>query len=216
MSEWLLALDGLDILIGLFLLLLGGAVGLPIPEDLPLLLGGIVIHLGKSPVEQVFAVCYAAIIIGDVLIYGIGRWLGPSLFRRRMFMNPRARLRLKRIRIGMERRSLPMIFVARHLFYLRTLTFLSCGALRMKFKVFLLADALAALISVPLMLSIGFAAWEHLDTVTAWIQRAKTATLLLSVLILVAGVCVYRHYRRREEEEARLLERDLTDETVAP
>jgi len=201
MYEWILAQDGIHIYIGLFLMLMGGAIGLPIPEDLPLIFGGILIQLGKTTPEVVFLVCYSGIVLGDVLIYSIGRWLGPSVFKRKPFQNPRARYRLKRIRLSMERSSVPMIFVARHLFYLRTVTFLSCGALRMRFSTFLAADAVAALISAPLMLALGYFASEHYDTVVRWMHQAKIYSVGLGVVAAVVAIFVYRRRRQREAAE---------------
>lgn len=198
MYDWIIAQSGLHLYIGLFLMLMGGAIGLPIPEDLPLLVGGILIQLGKTSPEVVFIVCYTGIVLGDVLIYLIGRWLGPSVFRRKPFQTPRARYRLKRIRLSMERRSVPMIFIARHLFYLRTLTFLSCGALRMRFSTFIAADAVAALISAPLMLALGYFASEHFDTVRHWIHEAKIVSVAVGI---VAAIVVYVVYRRRRAAE---------------
>lgn len=198
MYEWILAQDGFHIYIGLFLMLMGGAIGLPIPEDLPLIFGGILIQLGKTTPEVVFIVCYCGIVIGDVLIYSFGRWLGPSVFKRKPFQTPRARYRLKRIRLSMERSSVPMIFVARHLFYLRTVTFLSCGALRMRFSTFLAADAVAALISAPLMLGLGYFASEHYETVVRWMHQAKIYSVILGVLGAIVAVVIYRRRKHRE------------------
>jgi membrane protein DedA with SNARE-associated domain len=201
MYEWILAQDGVYIYIALFFMLMGGAIGLPIPEDLPLIFGGILIQLGKSSPELIFIVCYSGIIIGDVLIYTFGRWLGPSVFKRKVFQTPRARYRLKRIRLSMERSSVPMIFVARHLFYLRTLTFLSCGALRMRFSTFLAADAVAALISAPLMLALGYFASEHFETVIEWLHQAKIYSIFIGVIIAIVGFVMYRRSCRNEDKD---------------
>jgi membrane protein DedA with SNARE-associated domain len=210
MYDWILAQSGLHLYIGLFLMLMGGAIGLPIPEDLPLIAGGILIQLGKTTPETVFIVCYSGIIIGDVLIYSFGRWLGPSVFRRKPFQTPRARYRIKRIRLGMERRSVLMIFVARHLFYLRTLTFLSCGALRMRFSTFLAADAIAALVSAPLMLALGYFASEHFDTAVGWLHQAKIYSVFIGIGIAIGAYILYRRSRALEPAE----EEETSEESI--
>jgi len=201
MYDWIIAQSGLHLYIGLFLMLMGGAIGLPIPEDLPLIVGGILIQLGKTSPEIVFIVCYTGIVLGDVLIYSIGRWLGPSVFKRKPFQTPRARYRLKRIRLSMERSSIPMIFIARHLFYLRTLTFLSCGALRMRFSTFLGADAVAALVSAPLMLALGYFASEHFDTVRGWLHQAKIYSVIGGIIAAIIAYGIYRRRRAAEDAE---------------
>jgi len=201
MYDWILAQSGLHLYIGLFLMLMGGAIGLPIPEDLPLIAGGILIQLGKTNPETVFIVCYSGIVLGDIMIFSFGRWLGPSVFRRKPFQTPRARYRIKRIRLSMERRSVLMIFVARHLFYLRTLTFLSCGALKMRFSTFLVADAIAALVSAPLMLALGYFASEHYETVVGWLHQAKIYSIFIGIGIAVAAYILYRRGRDMSPDE---------------
>ena len=163
MKEWILAQDGLTLYISLFALLMGGVFGLPIPEDIPLILAGILIQLEKVDPLLMFLLCYGAIILGDVLIFGTGRFFGPKIFKVKWLQSRRAKTKLKRVRVGLERRSIIMIFVARHLFYIRTLTFLSCGAVKMNFGRFLIADAIAALVSAPLMMAIGYFGADSYD-----------------------------------------------------
>ena len=84
-----------------------------------------------------------------------------------------------------------MIFLARHLFYLRTLTFLVCGAVRMNFRKFLFADALAALISAPLMMIIGFMGAKNYDAIMNGVARIKHITLFVIIILMVAGIYYY-------------------------
>ena len=185
----------------LFALLMGGAIGLPIPEDVPLILAGILAHQGNGKTWMIFAVCYAAILLGDVFIFGVGRKLGPTLFRKKWFQSRVSAARIVQIRQSLERRSLPMIFVARHLFYLRTVTFLSCGAFHMSLKRFLLSDALAALVSVPLMMYLGFLASENYDAVMLEVRRAKNFTVVVgSIALLALALYLFRKYKRAAAE----------------
>ncbi|NDC38992.1 MAG: DedA family protein [Proteobacteria bacterium] len=198
MQEWLLAQSGAVIYLSLAFMLAGGALGLPIPEDIPLLLGGILIQIGKTDLTLTFLVCYVSVVAGDLFIFSIGRYFGPKIFKLRWFESRETKTRLKRIRLGLERRSVLMIFIARHLFYVRTLTFLSCGALRMRYSRFLVADALAALISVPLMLIIGYFAAGSFDQISKLLTEAKIASLVLLVLAVV-GYLIFRKLRSKVE-----------------
>lgn len=195
MDQMLLAQSGIWIYITLFLLLMGGAIGLPIPEDIPLLLAGVLLHEGRAELDIVIPVAYAAIILGDILIYSAGRKIGPSISKRSWFAMRVSDSQMRRFRYNLEKRSLLMIFVARHLFYLRTLTFLSCGALKMNFWRFLFADAVAALISVPLVLSLGYFAAEHYDYVVGLLGKAKVWSLVVALLAIGA----YLIYRKRKK-----------------
>lgn len=208
MSEWLLLQYGAVIYVIIFMMLMGGAIGLPIPEDIPLVLGGILSHRGNARIEFVLLTCYLGSVIGDVVIFMAGRKLGAGLFEKPWFrakMNP---IKVTQVRLSLERRTFLMIFIARHLFYLRTVTFLTCGAVKMTLKRFLLADALAALVSVPLMVGIGFACSEHYEVLMAALKKVK----LLVLFGLIAAGCVMFlvHNRRKMAEES---ESDLPSHT---
>lgn len=198
MAEWLLGQDGLFLYVALLLMLLGGAIGLPIPEDLPLILAGVLAHAGRVNLELVALVCYVGVVVGDVMIFSIGRWLGPSLFQKRWFRSRFPPSKIRRLRVNLERRSLLMILIARHLFYLRTATFLTCGAVRMSPYRFIASDALAALLSLPLMIGIGYFAAEHVNALLEGVHNTKHIFALLGLMVVV--VLVYRRLRRVEEE----------------
>jgi membrane protein DedA with SNARE-associated domain len=185
LQAWVMAQSGVTVYGSLALLLLGGVIGLPIPEDFPLILAGILIQLGKCDPLITFFVCYTTIVVGDVIIFTIGRWSGPSIFKLKWFSSRATKTKLKRVRVGIERRSILTVFLARHIFYIRTITFLSCGALNMSFARFLIADMIAALISVPLMLVVGYFAASHYDLAMQMINELKYLTLAAGLGILL-------------------------------
>lgn len=209
MHDWLLLQQGFWLYFMIFAALMGGALGLPIPEDIPLIIAGVVAHQGNADVYLLFLVCYAAIVLGDVVIFMIGRRLGPTLFNKAWFKSRVSTQRIKGVRFNLERRSLLMIFIARHLFYLRTVTFLVCGAVRMDFARFLVADMIAALVSVPLMMFLGYMGSEHFDAVMSFIISMKNWSLLAGLIALL-GITYYYfvHYRRRKISPAPMEENE--------
>lgn len=197
-SEWLLLQHGYIIYLVLTALLLSGAVGLPIPEDVPLIIAGVLVQRGNADLMLAFIVCYAAILLGDVLIFALGYKIGPKLFQSRFFRAKFTPELVGKITSGLEKHALVMIFLARHLFYLRSATFLTCGAFRMNFLRFLAADAVAALISAPLMIGLGFLASEHLPALFAIMGTAKTVSLFLGVTVFGFFVAYWLQQRRRQ------------------
>lgn len=195
MNEWLILQNPVVIYVVLVLLLLGGALGLPIPEDVPLVLAGILLQADKISIQTTFPLCYAAVIGGDVLIYWVGRKFGLALFKKRWFKSRFPLSRIKSIRAGLEKRSILMIFIARHLFYLRSLTFLTCGAVRMDFEKFILADALAGLISLAVMIGLGYLAAEHYEAVLQWFEQARNWSLFIGLLAL--GIFLMYRWRKK-------------------
>ena len=195
MSEWILLQSGILVYSTLFLCLMGGAIGLPIPEDITLILGGILAHRDKAQLELVLLVCYIGSVFGDIFIFLAGRKLGSSIYDKGWFKTRLNRAHFDQIKIGLERRSLITIFSARHIFYLRTVTFLICGALNMSLRRFIIVDALSALISVPLVVGVGYLGSEHYQMILALMRKMKIFFLATSVLIVTMGLLLY--WRRR-------------------
>ena len=198
-DQWLLMQSDAVVYGFLFFILLSGAIIFP-PEDVSLILAGIVMHKGKGNPIIIFILCYVGTILADFFIYFVGRKFGKALLKK-PWVQARVRPgRIEVIRRGLERRSLMMIFIARHLFYLRTLTFLTCGMVRIRFLTFAAADCLSALVSVPLMLWLGFEASEHYETVYNYIKQAKIISLFLAILILIGVYAAVRRAQRQFDE----------------
>ena len=196
MYEWIFDLQGLILYIGLFVALVGSAFGLPIPEDIPLIAAGIAVHQETGNLIIVFLVCYFSIILGDIIVFYIGRRFGPNLFNKKWFRSKVPPSKIRKVKINLERKSLLMIFLARHLFYLRTVTFLTCGAVKMKPSRFIAADSVAALVSAPLMIGIGYLAAEHYQTVLDAIHQIE---LLLIIPLLIIILILLRRSRRGQK-----------------
>lgn len=194
MTEWILSQDGVLVYTALFMLLMGGAIGLPIPEDITLILAGILVSRGSVDPFLTLAICYLGSVLGDIVIFLAGRRLGKGLYQKAWFKERFNPIRYEQMKASLEKRSFVMIFVARHLFYLRTVTFLSCGAIRMSFERFLIADAISALVSVPIISAIGYLGAENYEAILDTLRKTKTAFLVATV---VAIALFFIHWRRR-------------------
>lgn len=157
--NWLASDSGWRVLIGLVVLLLLGGIGFPIPEDIPVILGGVAIEKGVVSWQAMFLTCYVSIIAADLLVFSIGYFFGKKLIaagtRSRIF-SALTEDRVQQTREALHRHRLWVIFAARHLFPIRSATFLAAGSLHVPILQFLIADALAALVSVSLVLWLGY------------------------------------------------------------
>jgi membrane protein DedA with SNARE-associated domain len=199
MEEWLLLQPSAWLYVTIFLALIGGVFGLPIPEDLPLIAAGVLIKKGRADLLIMGVICYSAVIFGDIIIYRIGSKLGPALFTRRWFRRRVSLSQIKKMRANLDKRSFLMIFIARHLFYLRTVTFLACGALKMSFVRFLISDLIAGLISLPIMIGIGYLGAEHLDLLIQEISTIKRGVFYISAPLIILAVIFYYRYRKANQ-----------------
>lgn len=194
MEAWLAAQDPFTIYMALFALLLAGPFGLPMPEDIPLILGGVIANQGVVHLDTVFVVCYSGIIIGDVIIYFIGRKFGPGLFAKPKLQQRLTPERIAKLKRRLEKRGFAAIFIARHLPYLRTVTFLTCGAVKMPLRKFFVADAAAALVSAPLMLALGFFFSEHYSALVGFINKFKIVSLCMGIGVIIVYFAFIRSH----------------------
>jgi hypothetical protein len=75
-EEFLRSYGWLSISLGI---LLTGIPGVPMPEELPVVLGGVLAGHGLSYWWVMLPVCIVSVIIGDSFLYLIGRFYGPRL-----------------------------------------------------------------------------------------------------------------------------------------
>ena len=81
-SDYLLSTLGLYGPPALFIVLLVGAVGLPTPGSLLLLVAGSFVEQGEMGLWPVLLLGFAGVVVGDNIGYAIGRWGGRRLSER--------------------------------------------------------------------------------------------------------------------------------------
>lgn len=202
--EWLLqhatslSPTSIYLFLGGVLLLCG--LGAPIPEDISLITGGYLAHLGLVNVHSMLAMCLATVLGGDLIAFSIGRFFGQRLlaspFGARM-LPPRKQLR---VRAYFRKWGSKMIFLGRFMPGLRFVIFLSAGTLHVRFAVFFLFDALAAVLSVPALVYLAYAFGDKIDAVVAWSRRSEYGILVIAAL-LVAFVVVRLSRARRKRKQ---------------
>ena len=67
--------------IAVFVMLLICGFGVPVPEDVTLLTGGVIAGLGHADVHTMFAVGMAGVLIGDGTMFILGRVYGQRVQR---------------------------------------------------------------------------------------------------------------------------------------
>ncbi|HEY5284143.1 MAG TPA: DedA family protein [Polyangia bacterium] len=196
--EWLLSLLTSHVYAKLAGILLLCGLGVPIPEDISLISAGYLAHLGTVELHTVFLVCFAAVLGGDALAFTLGRSFGTKLLASRFghrYFTPR---RQRRVRAYFRTYGSKVVFVARFLPGLRFSIFLSAGMLHVRPYVFIVYDALAALVSVPFLVYMAWYFGDHIDHVIKWAKRSEYGILVLFCLAAVfVAIKVYRKRRAR-------------------
>jgi len=196
--EWLLSQLTCHVYAKLAGILLLCGLGVPIPEDISLISAGYLAHLGTVDLHTIFLVCFAAVLGGDALAFTMGRQFGTKLLASRFghrYFTPR---RQRRVRAYFRTYGSKVVFVARFLPGLRFSIFLSAGMLHVRPYVFIVYDALAALVSVPFLVYTAYFFGDKIDYVIKWARRSEYGILILAcVVVLFVVIKLYRKRRAR-------------------
>ncbi len=194
MSDWvtfLLHYSEHFIYAGLFLILFLGGLGLPLPEEITLLTGGIFVHLGIIRLYPTLVVLYAGAIMGDMALYSIGRKWGHGIITHQQLRKIFSEQRLEKVKEFFKKHGNKTVFIARFFTGFRVATFLVAGTLEMKPRSFLFFDSLAALIIVPLLVSLGY----YFGANIGWLSDLFTQIdFLIKLGLVLAAVFAVLYY----------------------
>lgn len=191
----------LDFLIGFFtdygyiavfgILILCG-FGLPVPEDITLVSGGVISGLDLANPHTMCIVGLAGVLIGDSTMFLAGRIFGYRIQRIKTFRRILSPRRFSHIQRKFKQYGLSLLFVARFLPGLRSPIFLVAGmSRRISYLTFILMDGIAALISVPVWVYLGYFFADNLDLLMEYVKDVQTLIYLILGLILLIVLIVY-------------------------
>lgn len=185
--------------LAVFVVLLVCGCGVPIPEDITLVAGGIIAGLGYADVRVMAAVGMAGVLVGDSAMFLIGRHFGERARRLRWVAYLLTPQRYARVQAKFGKYGNRLMFVARFLPGLRSAVFLTAGMTRrVSYPRFILLDGLAALISVPLWVYLGYYGAENHEWLIVWLGRSKAGiAVALGVVVLLAATWFGRRLLRR-------------------
>ena len=170
--------------LGLFVVLLLCGMGLPMPEDIALLAGGFLVHRGVTRYPITLAVALLGVVAGDNSLFFLGRRFGTGLVRYFGLNRPGSQAQINRIRAFMRRHGHRAIFYARFLAGLRALIYLTAGSFGVTPLRFLAYDLLGAIISVPIVVSIGYLFGGQLEVVIHYLGGFERLLWVVAVLSL--------------------------------
>jgi membrane protein DedA with SNARE-associated domain len=179
--------------LGVFIGILATGLGFPMPEELPIVLGGAMATSGKVRIWTMLPVCIIGVIIGDSFLYLIGRFWGAKLvelpFIRKNLLTPE---RLAKISENFKEYGVKILLFARLTPGIRAPIFLTAGITKLPIAYFLLADGIYAIPGVSLLFFLGY--W-FTDTIIELIDAESRYVKPILVLVVIAGVGLYFVYR---------------------
>ena len=178
-------------------------LGLPIPEDITLFAAGLLAYYGVVELWPIIACCFAGVMLGDSIIFFLGTKFGRTLTKKWLFHRLLPDDRLDAVSLKFRTRGNSLLFAARFMPGLRAPVYFSAGVLHIPFAKFFFYDGLAALISVPAIISAVYYFGDELDQVVSVIKRVEHGILfvILGVLVLV-GAKWYTSSQKSKNEKS--------------
>jgi membrane protein DedA with SNARE-associated domain len=140
----------------IFGLLFACGLGLPLPEDIPLLVGGFFVGKGELHLVIVSILAWCGIIGGDCVLYMIAKKYGLNITKIRFIGRHVTRERILKAEALFEKYGIWIVAVGRLFAGIRGAMVIAAGATRYNFIKFIIADGLAALVSGGMFIGIGF------------------------------------------------------------
>ncbi|CAB3904612.1 hypothetical protein LMG26846_04688 [Achromobacter insuavis] len=186
-----------------FLLTLGESMvllGLFIPATALMLLTGGLIGAGTLDPWSILAWGIAGAIVGDALSYALGRWAGPSVLRR--WPLKQQRTAVARARLFFYRYGFASVLIGRFLGPIRSTIPTVAGVMGMAHGRFQMANALSAVLWMPLMLAPGYITARSLGAA----QNAQQIAMMIGAgfsVLLGCGLLVAMMRKRRQPARIR-------------
>ena len=195
----------------IFALLFLCGLGLPLPEDIPLLVGGYFVGQGKMSLPVLAVLAWVGIIGGDCVLYFLARRYGMEVTRIPFIGRHVTEKRILWAEQKFERYGIWVVAICRMVAGVRGAMVIAAGAIRFNFIKFVVADGIAAIVSGGFFVYLGYLAGKHLGSVAQVRQRIKHYEhyVIIGAVVVVIALIVYfvwrhrRHKAERAEEEAR-------------
>lgn len=190
----------------LFGLLFSCGLGVPIPEDIPLLVAGALVgskHMSLLPA----ALCaWCGIIGGDCVLYYLGHHFGLNITKIPVIGKHVTKARIMRAQTLFEHYGIWVVAVGRLFAGIRGAMVIAAGTIKFHFLKFLVADGLAAVVSGGLFIYLGIKFGENLEYVAHKIHRGGYWVFGGVALFLV--IFIFWKVRKVKKEHAqRILEK---------
>ncbi len=200
----------------IFALLFACGLGLPLPEDIPLLVGGYFVGQGKMNLVVVSVLAWVGIIGGDCVLYWLARRYGMGVTRLPLIGRHVTQTRILWAEQKFERHGIWVVAVCRMFAGVRGAMVVAAGAIRFNFLKFIIADGLAAIVSGGLFVYLGYLAGKHLGSIADVRKRIQHYEhyVLTGAIVVACLLAAYFIWRRRKLTSERRQDAERQTEQV--
>src|SRR6516165_7833623 len=172
--------------LGIALLLVLGGLGLPVPEEAPILLAAVLSRGGKMWWPLALAACFAGVLLGDFVVYFLGFIYGEKVMSLRLTRKFLSRAREAQITGYFHRHGFKILVLGRFAVGFRTGAYLTAGILKLPALKLFLTDLCAASLSTLTVFGLGYVFAHQIqgsfDRVKHWLTALVGLALLVWLL----------------------------------
>ena len=188
--------------IAVFLVLVLCGLGLPLPEDITLIAGGIICGLSKNlstplSLNKMIIISMFGVLIGDSIMFLLGNMMGNKVTKLpiiKLIFTPKNYIKIQqKIKLHGDK----VVFFARFLPGLRAPIFVLNGiSKKIKYYKFIFFDGLAALISVPIWVYIGYIFYREKKYIIGIVRQSEYIILSIFIVIILIFL-IYNYFTRK-------------------
>jgi membrane protein DedA with SNARE-associated domain len=209
--EALIALIGRHGYLVVFVVVLAEAVGMPVPAAVALVAGGAAAASGALSLTRLLLLAVAAMMLGDSLLYTLGRHMGWTLlsFLCKLSVNPETCI--LRSAESFYKRGKATLLLAKFIPGINTMAPPLAGSMRMSWDQFLRLDILGAFLYAGAYIVVGYL---FRDFLASLLRGFHTAGRAVEAVIIVAVIAygLYRIWLYRKHAVYRIVPRVQVEE----
>ncbi len=176
--------------------------GVPIPEDITLVSGGVIsgLYSDVNP-HLMLVVSLLGVIVGDSTMYWLGRIYGTKILRFRLMKKVVTLQRLRLVREKFAKYGNWVLFFARFLPGLRAPIYVIAGITKkISYIRFVIIDLIAACISVPIWVYLGHFGATNREWLTQQIEKGQV--VVWGVVIALVVFVAWKWFKARRNKKA--------------
>lgn len=181
--------------LGIILLLVLGGLGLPVPEEAPVILAAILSKRHVMWAPWAFGACVIGVLLGDFVVYFLGYFYGEKVMNLSIARKFLTREREAQMKGYFHRHGIKILILGRFAVGFRTAAYLTAGILRIPPLKLLGTDLFAVSLSTPLMFAMG---WIFAHQIEKGIHEAQRF-LTVGIVAACIGIAFFRWRKGRRE-----------------
>ena len=190
--------------VALFGLLFACGLGLPLPEDVPLITAGVFIAHGHMHLALAAPLAWCGIIGGDCVLYYLGYKLGWKITHLPVIGAHVSEVKLKRVERWFDAYGIWAVGIGRMFAGVCGAMVIVAGTMRFNFGKFLLADGLAAVVSGGIFfMSLGYWGGKHSGKMKETVEKFREY-FIAAAAVAAVGLIVFFWLKSRKKTPGQL------------